>query len=209
MFNLNVFNLFFSRLAFLRISSLKYWLMKPYTNNVISKGLLSLKSVALNYMNIIDENLQTQSSEVIDEPSPNCSFSSCDLFKEYYDDDVPESGDFQLESREFRFKSKLEDELNDFSILLCDKNFLNKKQSTKEFCQSNSRKFPILYKVPIILLNINSSSAFIERFFSIAGVITNKRRSNMKDDLLVTRSILKSNIQILEEMNLKENEKKL
>ncbi len=37
-------------------------------------------------MNIIDDNFQTQSAEIMNESSPNCSFSSWDLLKEYYDD---------------------------------------------------------------------------------------------------------------------------
>jgi hypothetical protein len=51
------------------------------------------------------------------------------------------------------------------------------------------KKFPVLNKIAFILLNM--------------WIINNKRRAYMKDNLLVTRRILNSNIHILEQMNLK------
>lgn len=53
----------------------------------------------------------------------------------------------------------------------------------------------------MILLNIKSSSAIIERFFSICGIVNDKRRQNMSDELLITRSLLKANMSTLSEMN--------
>ena len=52
----------------------------------------------------------------------------------------------------------------------------------------------------LILLNINSSSAFIERFFSICGFIQDKRRQNITIELFKMRCILRANIKILSEI---------
>ena len=58
-----------------------------------------------------------------------------------------------------------------------------------------------LANLAFILLNIPSSSHFIERFFSICGVVCGKRSLSMKDDLIIDRSILKSNLHLLNELS--------
>jgi hypothetical protein len=64
-------------------------------------------------------------------------------------------------------------------------------------------EFPSLYEIAIILLIIQSSQAFIERFFNICGVVCTKRATNMKVDLIIRRSMLKSNIDISDRLNNK------
>ena len=56
--------------------------------------------------------------------------------------------------------------------------------STPDFwCQQKKeKKFPILSEIALKIYSIPASSAFIERFFSIAGVINNKRRCNMNQE---------------------------
>ncbi len=49
-------------------------------------------------------------------------------------------------------------------------------------------------------LRIESSSALIERFFSICGVVCTRRETIMKADLLIKRS-MKSNMHILAQLN--------
>ena len=56
---------------------------------------------------------------------------------------------------------------------------------------------PILFKTAMILLNISASSAFIERFFSICGVVCEARRERQSDDMIICRCMLKANIQNL------------
>ena len=41
----------------------------------------------------------------------------------------------------------------------------------------------------------------LKDFFSICGVVCKQRAGNSSDDLLITRSFLKCNIEILNEMN--------
>lgn len=55
--------------------------------------------------------------------------------------------------------------------------------------------------VNLRLSNIPASSAFIERFFSICGVICTQRNTNMAPDLLRIRSLLKANFQLLKEIS--------
>ena len=49
----------------------------------------------------------------------------------------------------------------------------------------------------ILITLINSSSAFIERFFSVCGVINTDRNQNMKHDLFEIYAFLTSNMHIL------------
>ena len=60
---------------------------------------------------------------------------------------------------------------------------------------------PNLFDLQLILLNIWASSAFIERFFSISGIICDIKRANMEEDLIRMRSMLKANMPILNSTN--------
>lgn len=60
---------------------------------------------------------------------------------------------------------------------------------------------PIFFNLAIITLSIPASSAYIERFFSVSGVVcANTRSFIMKDDLIIMRSMLKANYKILFEL---------
>jgi hypothetical protein len=72
-------------------------------------------------------------------------------------------------------------------------------KSTPRFWDENKNKYPHLYTTVTFFLNIPASSAFIERYFSICGIISNNRCGNMSPELLITRSLLKANIEILED----------
>ena len=98
-------------------------------------------------------------------------------------------------------RESFEIEVNAFRIKIKNEMFVEKPLCTKLFWKKNSLKFPMLYKLAIVLLNIQSSSAFIERFFSICGVVCTRRATNMKADLLIKRSMMKSNMHILTHLN--------
>ena len=74
--------------------------------------------------------------------------------------------------------------------------------SSRQFWIENSTKMPILADLSLLLLNIPSSSAFIDRFFSICGAICNKRSGNYSDDMIILRSFLKANMNTLQNMIL-------
>jgi hypothetical protein len=76
------------------------------------------------------------------------------------------------------------------------------KHTTKYFWTTNNKEFHHLSQLARILLNIPASSAFIERFFSIAGVVFPTRRGNSCDDLIIIRSLLKTNMETVESLNI-------
>ena len=71
-----------------------------------------------------------------------------------------------------------------------------------QFWNSFNNQMPNLTELALILLNIPSSSAFIERVFSIPWAICEQRRGNMSDSLIIHRSMLKTNLDIVEKLNL-------
>ena len=113
------------------------------------------------------------------------------------DDDV-----FQNEEAlKFERNQALNAEIAMFTTKIANKSLIKPGISTREFWKTNSLLMPYLFKMSKILLTIPSSSAYIERFFSVSGFVCDRRRMNMKDDLIVSRSLLKTNFHISEEMN--------
>ena len=131
-------------------------------------------------------------------PSTAASAESTKFFGKFFgaDDDCPNS-----EIREFQRLNELKLEVKKFTQLISDDKFVKKVNSTASFWIDFKSKLPILYKLRLILSNISSSSAFIERYFSLCGMIFDKRRHNMNDDLFEMRSLLKTNMSLLNDSN--------
>ena len=104
-------------------------------------------------------------------------------------------------------RESIQIEINAFPVKIRNELSNANSTTTKLFWQNNALEFPSLREIAIILLNIQSSSAFIERFFSICGVVCTRRATNMKADLIIKRSMLKSNIDILDHLNNKRETK--
>ena len=65
------------------------------------------------------------------------------------------------------------------------------------------KQMPKLSQLFFILNTIPATSAAIERFFSIAGIVNDKRRLRMRDDLVIQRTMIKSNMKLLENSSKK------
>ncbi len=89
---------------------------------------------------------------------------------------------------------KLADILNRTEILI--------KITNMAFWNQYMDEIPRLARLALVLLNIHVSSAFIERFFSIFRIKCKKNSGNMKDELIITRSMLKANKKILDDLCL-------
>ena len=72
----------------------------------------------------------------------------------------------------------------------------NTNMPTIDFWKENKHQLPYLYDLSLRLMSIPSSSASIERLFSIAGQINNCRAQNMSPDLLIKRTLLKVNMKL-------------
>jgi hypothetical protein len=107
----------------------------------------------------------------------------------------------------YNIRTKISEEIVQFAPLF-DKTskFFKKFKSNKVFWQSFREKAPMLNQLYLILNNIPSSSAYIERFFSICGVVNKPRASTMTDGLFTCRCMLKTNIKILDELSATNSE---
>ena len=100
------------------------------------------------------------------------------------------------------FKAKLDKEIEFFSNKIKSFKQIERINSTSGFWNNDeiSLKCPILKNLALILLNINGSSAFIERFYSICGVVCTTRNAQMTDELVIIRCLLKVNLHLIEEL---------
>jgi hypothetical protein len=71
------------------------------------------------------------------------------------------------------------------------------KSSTNYWLQNQS-KFRKLSELYFLLNSIPASSAYIERFFSISGIVCDQKRMTMEDDLIIHRSMLKAKMKVLD-----------
>jgi len=89
---------------------------------------------------------------------------------------------------------KIKDEILKFSKLITE----IKIESTKKFWQENKNKFPNLYLLALRLLSILAASSSIETFFSVSGIVSNESYAKMDDKLLIKKSLLRVNINLVE-----------
>ena len=95
----------------------------------------------------------------------------------------------------------LEKELDDeIAKIIGSQTQMRDVQSSNLFWKDR-HDLPRLRELFIVLNTICSSSAFIERYFNISGIVCKQRAMNMNDDLIIARGLLKTNMNILEEMN--------
>ncbi len=70
------------------------------------------------------------------------------------------------------------------------------------FGKNNEKKYAKIIRLANYTFEYSSStSSFIERFYSIAGIVCEIRRSNMNDDLVTMRSMMKANMKLLTDLN--------
>jgi hypothetical protein len=95
-------------------------------------------------------------------------------------------------------KSALEEELEAEVDIFNEHLRITKFTSTSEFWKKYKNEVPCLFKLALKLLTIPATSAFLERFFSYAGIICNNRTPNLSDEMLNNRSIIRRNMSLLE-----------
>ena len=89
---------------------------------------------------------------------------------------------------------KIQEEINSFIALISEIEI----ESTKKFWIDYKNKLPHLYMLALRLLCIPCASSSIESFFSISGFV-NSNGSQIGDELLINRSLLKANFKLIEE----------
>jgi hypothetical protein len=191
----------------LKVSTLKYWIGRPWSKGSFTSGIASLAECADQYLfktqkePTVNETGNEDSQEIPNSPIAKTPASASQkAFNQFFDNDcLFNKEDMQHETLKLNFKKEVEE----FQKLISANNYkaISTIKSTSSFWIQNATKFPLLSKLARILINIKSSSSCIERFFSICGFNSKKNRGNIGDDLFTCRCILRANIDILKELN--------
>ena len=156
------------------------------------------------YARFFNNNDQNESPATPITPTSAKSDASDVFLKTFFKDDENNKQD-DLERKQNLKKKEIENEINDFRKIILEEIFKKDSSSSTQFSRKHSIRFPLISKLALLLLTIQSSSAFIERFYSICGVVCKPKASNMKDDLIIKRSMLKVNMKILDSLNIDDN----
>jgi hypothetical protein len=176
--------------SLLLTSKLHMWYKRSFGKEYASKAISALVEITL-----LLKPLSIQKPNINEEITPVTPGSSS-LFTQY-SNIVSESDGENVSAFQFNYTDKIITEKNEFIKLLAEKD-LTKIKSTRSFWESNKVLFSNISRIAVILFNITSNCAFVERFFSLSGIISNERRGNMSSELLIIRSMLCSNINLLE-----------
>lgn len=189
---------------------------KEYCKEYIKKGLDSIVDVMVEFLvnrakkHELDKtstpihpktpaNPKTPAKTPVKTPN---SANSCNLFFDFSLRNDPVSFDITDEIELIKTKKEFEAEVKLFCSIITSDKFKNASElSTKAFWIENRAQLPNMAKLANILLNIPASSAFVERFFSICGVVCKARSMSMTDELIIMRVLLKTNIHLLKELN--------
>ena len=182
--------------------SLRLWTKRSFSIEYIQKALRSIVKVASEFLpkeNTFDSQQNSNNDVGVDLQNPVYSQEddSIDTYTQMPRSDSGELNNFNSTST----RTDLESEKVKFLQLIKEKDIGS--HSTKSFWNHYKAQLPLLSCVARQLLNIPSSSASIERFFSICGVICTQRRGNMSADMIITRSMLKVNLNLLTEHSSK------
>ena len=175
----------------------------------MKKGLEALKDVCILFLySRKSENEKEQAllddsdnygSQVSNKTQDNFASMSCYNYSQ-------QSSEASQENEAFIFKrdKELQKEISFLTELLGDKKRIQSyaAKKTAKFWTDFKSEMPNLFELQIILLNCPATSSFIERFFSLSGIVCDIRRLNMTDDLMLMRSLMKANMGILKELNM-------
>ena len=145
-----------------------------FAEGYVEKCLCSLKRCATQFI-YESYNANLHDKHTLQEKEPETEETDNDkddvFFTEFFREAEISTPRMNKEAVKFKFDTELDREINDYTLIISSSTFCNEKKNLLEFWSSNSSKLPILCSLSRILLNISSSSAFIERFFSISGII--------------------------------------
>ena len=189
----------------MRIALLKNWANDDFSKNYYDQALDALSSSECLIM-IIDEDCDDDKLYPEANQVSSLADVESDASDSYFKDSSETCKNLKIsidgETKKKLKKREIKNEIFLFRKKLSEEVFrVGYSTGTSRFWKENFSIFPNLFKLAQILLNIQASSAFIERFFSICGIICTKRNNNMGDELLIMRSLMKANIKTLKELN--------
>ena len=181
----------------LEVGRIREWSNRPFAEGIKTKALSSIPEVGDEMLQNRNDPISTPNSGELRETEAQASTSS-DSLNRSFDLYFGDSSEDETKSPIISKKVSLTEELKRFKYIL--NNINHQKIESKKFWKDNKSSLPLLYELWLILRNISSSSAYVERFFSICGIVNRKRAGNMSDETLINRSFLKANINLLNDI---------
>ena len=186
--------------AILNVENFDHWKERGYGKKYFIKGIESLEEILLKYSSK-DEEKSKRNKDPNNNPYTNQVVVNSQVinFEGYSNLSSICRPRIRSEAEEpDENLLKIKKEVSEYVSIITETKIT---VSTKKFWLDNKKKFPNLFKLTLRLLSIPATSAHIERFFSVAGIINSKHSTNISDDLLIERSLLKANIKLLENFN--------
>jgi hypothetical protein len=185
---------------------MKIWLRREEQQAIyFENGLNSILDVFMKFCYKTQQPEEPSACEIFsasDDSERSQSFSQKVLARQLVqaEQDDPE---FNVTERVdlIRVKNMVSAEITRFSEIIKSRDFRHKNFSTRQFWLKYETELPNLFVLAAILLNISASSCHIERYFSICRIVCALRSLAMTDELVETRSLLKANRQLLQELS--------
>lgn len=203
-------NFFMKAAAVLKVNGLKFWIGTAWSTGYFTNGLNAIQAVGER---LLFGSRSPEQVEIEIEPAqlhlnalpstPGLRTPSTAGSENFYRHFFETDGDMMDVMTEVK-KREFANEVEKFKSFISKNNFeiIDKIRSSSFFWRKNSRIFPQLSKLVLILNTIPSTSACIERYFSICGFVDKKNSSNISPDLFVTRCLLRANLEILKELTV-------
>jgi hypothetical protein len=193
----------------LKVSGLKAWVGRSWSSGSFSNGLDAINIIAETYLfekgkSKVNESqsvvIETEMAKTPEIKTPEIRSPQNFFNTQFFRNDNLIISESLLKEK---FKNEIKKEIEDFRVILLKNKSeaIYKTESSRNFWLDRLDSLPNLSKLALILSNINSSSAFIERYFSICGFVEDKRKMNISHDLFIKRCFLRANVKILNEIN--------
>ena len=180
------------------MTTLRHFISTPYTEKYIKSGFKAIKDVCGSFIKKDPEGTTCKTPL-----SAFCTQTEKNSFGDFWGTSQGASSRGLSQVAIFNNNINIEKQIDFFKTLILQDDLITKICNNSEFWRKFQEKMPTLYSLALILENIPSTSAQIERFFSITGIICDKKRLRMTHEMIIMRSMLKANISVLEELNNK------
>jgi hypothetical protein len=180
------------------------WYKRKYANNLVLNGLASLQQAYFSFFKT--KNDQSTTAYPSRAPGSAASTSSISKFDYNKESDVETDAEESNVGTDYNIAFHLKQEIEKFAPLfdVQSKAFKHYK-SNSTFWIDFKEKATLLNRLYMVLSNIPAGSSFIERFFSICGIVNKQRASNMTLGLFRARCLLKTNIKLLDALSTSTN----
>jgi hypothetical protein len=178
----------------LNTSKLDFWFDKPYSTEVTEKAIRHFtEAVSFLYTDSNNPVQRQKTTNNQTEPS-NFPYNSVEnrVLRSFLKSRAYET---LADSQRISNLEKINREKEIFIDTIREST--NIRKSTKAFWSENSHRFRILSEVARKIFSIPASSAYIERFFSICGIVSSKISQNIKPENFINKVILRVNVDLL------------